>query len=136
MKKLTLSIFGLFVCSFLLLFLSAHETFAQPQQDDYSYAYNSSEEELASIAADRLFERGYTVKKTSQAVDVNQKGCAIILQGSYTNAAGKKVTVHSSATGCRDMEEAKELALEKMKNENPYLKLNNHYIVVAKFVNK
>lgn len=136
MKKLTFSFIGLFACSFVLLFLSAHKTYAQSQKEDYSYAYNTSDEELASVAADRLFERGYAVKKNAQAVDVNKKGCAIILQGSYTNSSGEKITVHSTATGCKDMEEAKKVALQNMQKSNPALKPNENYKVVAKYVNK
>ena len=136
MKKLTYSIISLVACSFALLFVTTNQTFAQTQQEDYSYAYNTSDEELASIAADRLFERGYTVKKTAQAVDVNKKGYAIILQSSYVNSEGEKITVQSAVTGCKDMNEAKKLALEKLKKDNPALRNNEKYIVVAKYENK
>jgi hypothetical protein len=136
MKKLTSSIIGLVACLFIVLFLSANQTFAQSFYDDYSYAYNSSDEELASIAADRLFERGYTTKKTAQAVDMNKKGYVIILQSSYTNAEGEKVTVQSAATGCKDMEEATKIALEKLRKDNPALKYNEKYVVVAKYENR
>lgn len=139
MKKVTF--FKVSALTFILSF-SIFQSYAQSgnttQQsgDAYAYAYTASEEELASIAADRLFERGYAAKKTSQTVDVNKKGCAIILQTSYTNQSGEKVTVHGTATGCKDMEEAKEVALQNLQRNNPSLKPNESYKVVAKFVNK
>jgi hypothetical protein len=104
---------------------------------NYYYAYNASDEELASIVEDRFYEKGYLkAKQVPTTIDTNKKGYGIVIQSFYTSESGKVVTVHGVAVGCKNFEDAKKRALENLQKNNPDWKTIASIKVVAKFEDK
>ncbi|SFE64131.1 hypothetical protein SAMN04488541_1004116 [Thermoflexibacter ruber] len=131
-----LLLFSLSVQSQSKVFVSQDKNLNGNQKIDYYYAYGASEDELASIMEDRLYERGITSPKPSSHVSTSQKGYGIIIQSAYTSESGKVLIAHGVALGCKNSEDAKRKALEDLQKSNPEWKPMAKFEVVAKFEDK
>jgi hypothetical protein len=131
-----LLLFSFSVKSQSKVFVSKDKNSSGNQKMDYYYAYGASEDELASIMEDRLYERGITSPKPSSHASTSQKGHGIIIQSTYTSESGKVLIAHGVALGCKSFEDAKQKALDDLQKSNPEWKPMAKFEVVAKFEDK
>lgn len=141
--KNTILLTGSVIVLFTMLFMFTNQLKAQSNEsasigaENYDYAYTMTDEELEAMKADRVFERGYSYKKKASVKSIKKDGSyGIIIESSYTNELGKLITIHSTASGCLSLDDAKKAALADLKKNNPKWVNTNSYVVVAKFENK
>jgi hypothetical protein len=118
------------------VFVAKDKNVNSNQKVDYYYAYDASEDELASIMEDRLFEKEITELKTFTCVSTPKKGYGIIIKSTYTSESGKVLMAYGTALGCKSSEDAKRKALDDLQKNNPEWKAIAKFEVVARFEDK
>ncbi len=118
------------------VFVSKDKNMNGNQKVDYYYAYDASEDELASIMEDRFFEKGITEPKTFACVSTPKKGHGIIIKSAYTSESGKVLMAYGTALGCKSSEDAKRKALDDLQRNNLEWKAIAKFEVVAQFEDK
>ncbi len=118
------------------VFVSKDKNANGNQKMDYYYAYDASEDELASIMEDRLFEKEITESKSFTCVSTPKKGHGIIIRSAYTSESGKILMAYGTALGCKSSEDAKRKALDDLQKNNPEWKAIAKFEIVARFEDK